>query len=271
MKANTMNATRELLELASLDVLGLLDDSERESFEQSFRAASPEVQAAVRREQLRLAKDDDLLPKVDTPPGLRARVMSAISEAIASVSGQDASLAYIGPAPSRSIMASATLWRAACLGFATAAVVMGGFVFQMSRVNRQIIDDVASGTVMETLRPIGPTFQKMLTSPTMFNAHFAPLAKDANDHSRATIYIDRELKQAFLLCSDFPPGEYRLVVDNPASARKNADVEFRHDGGLLGVVHIDQIDPDDVNSLSIVASNGARNESTPIMRIGDGA
>ncbi|MCA9282674.1 MAG: hypothetical protein KDA30_11595 [Phycisphaerales bacterium] len=267
-----MNPTRELLELASLDVLGLLDESEREEFEQSFRAATPEVQAAVRREQLRLAKDDDLLPKVDTPPGLRARVMSAISEAIASVSGQEATIGYVGPAQSRSVMASATLWRAACLGFATAAVVMGGFVYQMSRVNRQIIDDVASGTVMEKLRPIGPTFQKMLTSPSMFNAHFAPLAKDADDHSRATIYVDRELKQAFLLCSDLPPGEYRLVIDNPTNTSNAApNVAFRHDGGLLKVVHIDQIDPDDVNSLSIVASNGARNESTPIMRIGDGA
>lgn len=271
MKANPMTSTRELLELASLDVLGLLDEQEREAFEQAFRAAPPEAQAAVRREQLRLAKDEDLLPKVDMPPGLRARVMSAISEAIASVSGQEATVGYIGPAPARSVMASATLWRAACLGFATAAVVMGGFVFQMSRVNRQIIDGVASGQVIDGIRPLGPTFQKMLTSPSMFNAHFAPLAPDAQDNSRATIYVDRDLKEAFLLCSDLPPGEYRLVIDNPAKADKASDLEFRHDGGLLKVVHIDNVDPSDVNSMSIVAQKGSRGDGSVIMRVGDGA
>lgn len=270
MKANDMNSTRELLELASLDVLGLLDEHEREAFEHSFRAAAPEVQAAIRREQLRLAKDDDLLPRVDTPPGLKARVMSAISEAIASVSGHEAPLGYVGPAPARGLMASATLWRAACLGFATAAVVMGAFVFQMSRVNRQIIDIAASDQALEELRPMGPTFQTMLTSPAMFNAHFAPLAADAEDKSRATIYVDRELKQAYLLCADLPPGEYRLVIESPRTGT-SGDVQFRHSGTGLKVVHVEQIDPNDVNSLSIMASKGSRAESTVIMRIGDGA
>lgn len=265
-----MTSTRELLELASLDVLGLLDEEERESFEQSFRSASPEVQAAVRREQLRLAKDEDLLPKVDSPPGLRARVLSAISEAIASVSGQEATIGYVGPAPARSVMASATLWRAACLGFATAAVVMGGFVFQMSRLNRHIINEVASGEVIDEIRPLGPTFRTMLTSPSMFNAHFAPLAKDAPDNSRATIFVDRDLKQAFLLCSDLPPGEYSLVIESPSNREAASNVAFRHEGGLK-VVHIESLDPNDVNSMSIVSGAASRGESSVFMRVGDGA
>ncbi len=270
MKANDMNSTRELFELASMDVLGLLDESERESFERHFRAATPEVQAAVRREQLRVAKDDDLLPQVAPPPGLKARVMSAISEAIASVSGQESTVGYVGPASGNRMMASATLWRAACLGFATAAVVMGVFVFQMSRLNRQIIAQVESADALDVLRPTGVGFQTMLTSPSMFNAHFAPLAQDAPDSTRATIYVDRELKRAYLLCADLPPGEYRLVIEN-GTGEGSSQAQFRHNGGGLQVVHVEQIDPADVNRLSIVTNSGPRSEPTVVMRVGDGA
>ena len=62
--------TRDLLEYAALDALGLLDDAEREEFERAFRAASPEVQAMVRREQTRAADIDAILPRVEAPAGL---------------------------------------------------------------------------------------------------------------------------------------------------------------------------------------------------------
>jgi len=44
---------QEMIELAILDAMGLLDEEERLAFELAFRAAAPPVQAQVRREQTR--------------------------------------------------------------------------------------------------------------------------------------------------------------------------------------------------------------------------
>lgn len=262
--------TRELLELSAMDVLGLLDESERDAFERALRAASPEVQAAVRAEQLRVAKDDELLPRVSPPPGVKARVMSALSEAIASVAGQESTAGYVGLARRPGgVVASATLWRAACLGFATAAVVMGAFVFQVSKLNRQTIAQIEQNQASDQIRSLGTNVMGMLTNPAMFNAHFAPIAQDSKD-TRATIYVDREKQEAYLLCSDLPPGEYRLVIQRAATGSSD-QVAFQQTGNSLKVVYVKQIDPNDVNGLSIVVDRGPRAAASTVMRIGDGA
>jgi hypothetical protein len=52
----------ELIEMAVLDALGILDEEERASFERAFAAAAPGLQAQVRAEQARLVDLVDLLP-----------------------------------------------------------------------------------------------------------------------------------------------------------------------------------------------------------------
>jgi len=59
--------TYELLEAAQLDALGLLDDAERDAFDAAFFAASPDVQAQIRREQARLVRTD-WLPSSEVEP-----------------------------------------------------------------------------------------------------------------------------------------------------------------------------------------------------------
>ena len=79
--------TQELIELAVLDAMGLLDEAEREAFEAGFSSASPAVQAQVRREQTRLCLSEALLPDEEPPAGLRALVVEAVRKAMASVGG----------------------------------------------------------------------------------------------------------------------------------------------------------------------------------------
>lgn len=74
---------QELIELAILDAMGLLDEREQASFESAFRTASPSIQAQVRREQTRLSRIEALLPDVTPPAGLRAAVLAAVREQIA--------------------------------------------------------------------------------------------------------------------------------------------------------------------------------------------
>jgi hypothetical protein len=123
--------TQELIELAVLDAMGLLDPEEREAFDASFSAAAPAVQAQVRREQTRLSLCEDLLPDVEPPAGLRAMVVEAVRRAMAmpAQGGRDgarrhrhAKAGALALIPARQV---SPLWRAASVGFAAAAVTFG--------------------------------------------------------------------------------------------------------------------------------------------------
>src|SRR5262249_53868009 len=121
--------TQELLELAALDALGLLDENERETFDRAFRAAPPALQAQIRREQTRIAGDDWLLPKVQRPIGLRARVLAAWREAVSAVSNRGRARRLVGSLallPSRGV---SPFWRAGAIGCAAATITMGVALF----------------------------------------------------------------------------------------------------------------------------------------------
>src|SRR5262249_14914584 len=116
--------TQELLELAALDALGLLDEAEREAFDRAFRAAPPALQAQIRREQTRIAGDDSLLPKVETPMGLKARVLAAWREAVAAVSNRSRTRRLVGALtlmPNRGVN---PWWRAGAIACAAASLVL---------------------------------------------------------------------------------------------------------------------------------------------------
>ena len=145
--------TRDLFELASLDVLGLLDDEERREFERAFRAAPPAVQAQVRREQLRAAhavQSDEWLPAVDTPTGLKGRVVSSVREAIDAARAGEFSdhmsrkIGFFTLALQRNV---SPLWRAACIGLLTASAVLGVALVRQSQqydgIREAIAGDVA--------------------------------------------------------------------------------------------------------------------------------
>ena len=73
---------QELLELAALDALGLLDRYEAALYTRSFHHASAPVQDEIVRLQAEIASDESLLP-LDKPEGsLRERVLRKVAEAI---------------------------------------------------------------------------------------------------------------------------------------------------------------------------------------------
>lgn len=119
--------TQELIELAVLDAMGLLDEQEREAFDSAFAAAAPAIQAQVRREQTRLSVSEHLLPDVEPPAGLRAMVLEAVRKAMAlptTAGGRHRHMRALslGLTPSRQV---SPIWRAASVGFAAAAVTFG--------------------------------------------------------------------------------------------------------------------------------------------------
>ena len=117
IEAQVMTPT-QLFDNADAYVLGLLEDTERDAFEAGLVAASPAVRAQIREHMLRTSLGiADTLPMTEADPGLRFRVLSSIREAMV---GRPTGTS------GGSWWSSTAFWRAACLGFATAAVTLGG-------------------------------------------------------------------------------------------------------------------------------------------------
>jgi len=122
MKTDTMPPS-ELAELAVLDAFGLLEPPDQFRFEQAFLATTPDVQAEIRRIQADIATDEALLPMVDPPAELRARVLERIAAAMALSSIntlEPDQMAFQTPAPlarigKGGILSSVWTWRMAAL------------------------------------------------------------------------------------------------------------------------------------------------------------
>jgi len=231
--------TRELLELASLDAMGLLDERERLAFERAFRAAAPAVRRQVRREQERLTGDVSTLPDIEPPAELRGRVISSVRDAIATAR-QDV-VGQIVP-ENFSLRANVSpLWRAACIGFATATLVLFGVGYSLQSQYSETLAIGQSGEIAEIAQQLGPKFEQVLLSPTAQRVAFTSSASDPSETPgdlRAALYIDEESKTAFLVCRNLPTvgdgNEFRLVLVDETGGQGPVLTKFRYTGGLVG-------------------------------------
>jgi hypothetical protein len=232
--------TRELIEMASLDAMGLLDDQEREAFERAFGAASATVQRQVRREQGRLADAEALLPDVEPAAGLRARVIYAVRDAMRGVAARDGSdvLARLAPAGVALRRNVSPLWRAACIGFATATVVLMAAGFSLQREWSRAAAASQDGDLASLItKDLGSQFANALTNPNTTRMAFVPASLDADVRSgSASIYLDAETGMAWLICNQMPviEGAYRLAVLDPAGQVVETIAEFAYTGGVRG-------------------------------------
>lgn len=224
--------THELLEMVTLDALGLLDEDEREEFERAFRAAPPALQAQIRREQSRLARSDALLPHVEPPPGLRARVIAAVREAMQAMAARRGIAGRIVPAliPSRAV---APAWRAAAIGCAAAAVVFAVTTLHM-RSQFDVVTDMMKANAQADIiaRDFGVRFEATLFGRDTQLVQFAPRdgATGAGSHAKALLLLEGDRTSGQLLIRDLPrdAGDYALnVVDADGNIVGDAVVTFR--------------------------------------------
>lgn len=228
--------TRELLEMASLDALGLLDEQERESFDRAFRAASASVQRQVRREQLRLTSDESILPVVNPPAGLRDRVLAAVRDAMRSVARTDSRgdvLARLIPSSVSLRRNVSPLWRAACVGFATATIVLLTAGYSVQREWRDARAALNSADMAAMFnQKFGSDFTNIMFDRNATPVSFA--AAEGSSGGEAVVWLDVEGGMVYLMCRDLPvtEGTYRLaIVDENGKVQRNL-VEFAYRGGL---------------------------------------
>ncbi len=137
---------QELLELAALDALGLLDRYEAALYTRSFHYASAPVQDEIVRLQAEIVSDESLLPEEEPDDSLRERVLRKVAEAIEREASEFAPLATIGrrrhgPGESdgRSALgASGQFWRAAAFVMAGAVVVLAYFSAEANRSSNEM-------------------------------------------------------------------------------------------------------------------------------------
>ena len=259
--------THEILELARLDALGMLDSDERVVFERASQDASPSLRDQIRREQNRLTDISDLLPDIDPPQDLRARVIGAVRDAMAAVTGRNAGdvLARIEPLAVNMRRNVSPLWRAACIGFATATVVLMGFAFNLQTTYDNSLQAMRNGELAEQIaREIGPQFVDTLLSPTAEFVNFSPVA-DTGAKGGAVVVIDKESKIAFIVCKNLPKisGQYALVVTNDKGEVLQTVARFVNSGELNGRVLDGSLSPS--NRYAIYASDTPNEPGKPVL------
>ena len=198
--------TNDLIEMAALDALGLLDEREHAEYEQAFQAASPALRRQIRAEQQRAAEfEASLLPLVEPTESLKGRVLAKFAEAKAleEASGTRAVVHRPGRVvpkvrPSRRV---SPLWRAASIGLSIAVVVLGVFSLQLQEHNSRLgdaivvnefFDKVGTRHLQDTLFDEN-TERMILTATADAPSTFA---------AEAVLLINPDWKSARFFCSD---------------------------------------------------------------------
>jgi len=263
--------TRELFELASLDVLGLLDDREREAFEKAFRAATPSIQAQVRREQTRFSQMSDVLPQVEAPAGLRAKVLAAVRDAIAAVRTEP--IARIGSGSRHPLFNSAPIWRAACIGFATAALILGGFFYSVVQANKALattaLSNATAGQISQIAKKSGINVGDLLLAKNVQRVSFSKPAADAGSSKlQASLWANLEKGKGLLVCDGLQMGQDMYVLVISSEDGQTRRVAFPANSGRV-FIKIESLRQSDMADLKIVKPNGPGGQPEVLLRSSD--
>ena len=242
--------TNDLIELAAIDALGLLDEHERRAFDDAFSASAPHVQAHVRREQQRMIGVSDTLPQVEPPASLRGRVLAAVRDAMLS---SPASVDLSGRAGRWGVL---TAWRAAAIAAATAAVVLGGFSMMITQENRAILASMQTQAGQDFLR-MSPRMRELVFSENVTRYAFVPAAADVGTDAMpaAKFWIDETTRRAVFFADRLPEGsgEYTLVLRGDREGEFTRLSSVAASGGFASV-SFDDFDPTSVSRLGLIGS-----------------
>jgi len=199
--------TNELIEMATLEALGLLSETEQLEYEAAFRAASPALRRQIRAAQQRSAEfEASLLPRVEPADNLRTRVLAAVAEASALETSSGRAVVHRPGRVVPKVRASrrvSPLWRAASIGLAIAVTVLGVWTVQLQEHNARLGEAIV---VNEFFDKIGPR----QVDDTLFDGNTGRVilaaAADAPSSfaARAVLLVNPDWKQARFVCSDLP-------------------------------------------------------------------
>ena len=231
----------ELLELAALDALGLLDEYEAALYTRSFHHAPAAVQDEIKDLQAAYSADPTFLPDVKPASTVRVRVLGAVRRAIEQESLELAPLAMIGRKHLRNgaavggamAIASSQFWRAATFVLAGVLVVVLYFSSQKNQDNHAIkdlaIDLLAEFQVQDLIAAeqddnVIPDLLEFIHNPNCRSVVLRPYSDDATDtttvdNSRYAQGLLPEVSQCpcFWDCQCIRPPQARHLSAPPAA------------------------------------------------------
>lgn len=211
-------SNRELIELAQLDALGLLDEAERQAFERCFTGAPASIKQLVRDGQERASQIEGWLPNVQPPASLRDRVLAAVSAAVGSESRQPRVAGRLAPALFHRA-AVAPYWRAVAIGSMAAALLFGVVTVKLYGDFQSVNSTLQSNAVADLwLKDFGPKFEHLLTSDKTQFVQFSPATASAR--GSALLLLDSDSASAQFFAKDLPhvEGGYTLALLDSSGA-----------------------------------------------------
>ena len=245
--------TNELLELASLDAMGLLDPDERDAFERAFESAPPAVQAQVRREQTRLAAFDSVLPQVDPPLGLKAKVLAALRDAMEAVSNRPRADVIASIRAPRGVN---PLWRVGAIAAAAAAVALAISTLELTREYDDITATAVSNAAIDTMRErFEPGFDRVLLSDqTVIVQLKSDQASDAQrSRPSGVLLVDSKTRTGRLIAQGLSStDEYELVLINKDGRQIKTALSFRGSPAQMEYRTVAEISLENVETIALV-------------------
>lgn len=233
---------QDLLELAALDALGLLDEFDSAHYTRSFHDAPAAVQDEIKLRQAELASDRTLLPEEGPTPSLRQRVLDGVAEAVEQNDQELAPLAQIGQRYRATVASSAEgfgqtsapFWRAAVFVLAAAVVVLAYFAADAYRQGNLIAVAALNNNTAEQLEGmIGPTIKDFLFDPNTRWITFEPSDRDTTFQA---LVLVNDRNEVFLVTDGLPPSngaEYTLRVSHAGGTTETVST-FKSNGTLTG-------------------------------------
>ncbi len=232
---------QELLELAALDALGLLDRYEAALYTRSFHYASAPVQDEIVRLQAEIVSDESLLPEEEPDGSLRERVLRKVAEAIEREASEFAPLATIGrrrrhgPGESDGRLAfgaSGQFWRAAAFVMAGAVVVLAYFSTEANRSSNEIARLALTSDTEQLAVVLGPMGRDFVLG----DSEKIALRPANGGKVVGAVYVNETTKLAFVFFDGLPRttgDDYTLhvVLEDGTTEKLQA---FRSSGTFSG-------------------------------------
>ena len=236
---------KELLELAGLDALGLLDEYEAAAYTRSFEDVPATVQDEIKRLQADVANDESLLPNDEPAPELRQRVLDFISEAM---DREAAPLATIGPRRRLAgadrnlklgLSTSGQFWRAASFVLAAAGLALAYLFTDAYQSSNELTKAALYDDAVKLEVLLAPSAKDFLLDDSR------KIVMDAvtrTDDYRAALFVNENSGQVLLVMDSLPATDgddyvLQVVLEDGSLSQLQA---FRS-MGRFGGVRLDKV------------------------------
>lgn len=265
--AGDLPTTAELLDVALIDALGLLDDDERRAFDAAFDRAPAALQRQIREDQGRLLAADGLFPKGTPADALRDKSIRAVQAAMEA----DRKKADAEPARARRAAHAAGraapkirqprrvhgAWRASALALAVAVVALAAVQLRLQRDYSNLSAEAGLAQLIDTIGTA--RLQDTLISTSSRRIAFSP-AKATNSTAAATLWVNEDTGAAWIYTYRLPGEDgatYKVVtLDENDNVVGDEITSFANSGVLAGVTLSTDITPGSRLGIVLVAANG---------------